>query len=167
MDKHFMKRLDVLTKAYEKLVNRTNERAEQDNGIFWRYKNAVLTARHAPLLWKYDLNPDTNPYLMERFGINTVLNAGAIKLDGKYLLIARVEGWDRKSFFAVAESDNGIDMFRFRDYPIVMPQTEEENTKVYDRGVVKHEEGWFYGFFCTKRRAPNAPPADQSSAIAQ
>lgn len=167
MDKHFLKRLDMLTKAYEKLVNRTNERVEEDNGIFWRYKNPVLTHRHAPLLWRYDLNADTNPYLMERFGINSVLNAGAIKLNGKYYLIARVEGTDRKSFFAVAESDNGIDHFTFWDYPVLMPQTAAEDTNIYDMRVVQHEDGWIYGLFCTERRDPKAPPADQSSAIAQ
>jgi 4-O-beta-D-mannosyl-D-glucose phosphorylase len=167
MDKNFLTRLEMLETSYEKLINRTNERVEEENGIYFRYKNPVLTARHTPLFWRYDLNAETNPFLMERFGINSVLNAGAIKLNGKYYLIARVEGTDRKSFFAVAESDNGIDGFRFWNYPVLMPQTEVEDTNIYDMRVVQHEDGWIYGLFCTERRDPNASPADQSSAIAQ
>jgi 4-O-beta-D-mannosyl-D-glucose phosphorylase len=167
MDKNFLMRLEMLEKAHEELVNRTNERAAEDNGIYCRYKNPVLTNRHAPLIWRYDLNAETNPFLMERIGINSVLNAGAIKLNGKYYLIARVEGTDRKSFFAVAESNNGIDGFRFWDYPVLMPQTEVEDTNIYDMRVVQHEDGWIYGLFCTERRDPQAPPADQSSAVAQ
>lgn len=167
MDKNFLKRLEMLKKSYEQLINRTNEKVEEENGIYSRYKNPVLTAQHAPLFWRYDLNAKTNPYLMERIGINSVLNAGAIRLNGKYHLIARVEGSDRKSFFAVAESDNGIDGFRFWDYPVLMPQTEVEDTNIYDMRVVQHEDGWIYGLFCTERRDPNAPPSDQSSAIAQ
>jgi 4-O-beta-D-mannosyl-D-glucose phosphorylase len=167
MDKNFLTRLDMLKKAHEKLVSRTNVRSEENNGVYCRYKNPVLTNRHAPLLWRYDLNAETNPYLMERIGINSVLNAGAIKLNGKYYLIARVEGTDRKSFFAVAESDNGIDGFRFWEYPVLMPETEVEDTNIYDMRVVQHEDGWIYGLFCTERRDPNAPPSDQSSAVAQ
>jgi 4-O-beta-D-mannosyl-D-glucose phosphorylase len=167
MNKKFLKRLEALEAAHEKLVCRVNEITEESNGIYHRYRYPVLTAQHTPLFWRYDLNPATNPYLMERFGINSVLNAGAIKLDGKYLLIARVEGWDRKSFFAVAESENGIDGFRFWDNPVVMPQTEEEDTNVYDMRVVQHEDGWIYGVFCTERRDPKALAGDQSSAIAQ
>src|SRR5690349_24038816 len=142
MDKNFLKRLEMLKTSHEKLINRTNEKVEEENGIYCRYKNPVLTANHTPLLWRYDLNADTNPYLMERFGINSVLNAGAIKLHGKYHLVARVEGVDRKSFFAVAESDNGIDGFRFHDYPVLLPQTENIDTNVYDMRVVQHEDGW-------------------------
>jgi 4-O-beta-D-mannosyl-D-glucose phosphorylase len=167
MDKNFLQRLDVLKEAHEKLVSRPNEKVDDNNGVYYRYKYPVLTARHAPLLWRYDLNESTNPYLMERFGINSVLNAGAIKWQGKYYLIARVEGADRKSFFAVAESDNGIDGFRFWDYPVLMPQTDTEDTNIYDMRIVQHEDGWMYGLFCTERRDPSAPPADQSSAIAQ
>lgn len=167
MDKNFLTRLDMLKKAHEKLVSRTNERSEENNGVYCRYRNPVLTSRHAPLLWRYDLNADTNPYLMERIGINSVLNAGAIKLNGKYYLVARVEGTDRKSFFAVAESNNGIDGFRFWEYPVLMPETEIEDTNVYDMRVVQHEDGWIYGLFCTERRDPNASPSDQSSAVAQ
>lgn len=167
MDKNYLTRLEMLKKSYEKLISRTNEKEEEENGIYCRYKNPVLTAGHAPLFWRYDLNAQTNPWLMERIGINSVLNAGAIRLNGKYYLIARVEGSDRKSFFAVAESDNGIDGFRFWDYPVLMPQTEVEDTNIYDMRVVQHEDGWIYGLFCTERRDPNAPPSDQSSAIAQ
>jgi 4-O-beta-D-mannosyl-D-glucose phosphorylase len=167
MDKNFLTRLDMLKKAHEKLVSRTNEKSEENNGVYCRYKNPVLTNRHAPLLWRYDLNADTNPYLMERIGINSVLNAGAIKLNGKYYLVARVEGTDRKSFFAVAESDNGIDGFRFWEYPVLMPETEVADTNIYDMRVVQHEDGWIYGLFCTERRDPNALPSDQSSAVAQ
>jgi 4-O-beta-D-mannosyl-D-glucose phosphorylase len=167
MDKNFLTRLDMLKKAHEKLVSRTNERSEENNGVYCRYKNPVLTNRHAPLLWRYDLNADTNPYLMERIGINSVLNAGAIKLNGKYYLVARVEGTDRKSFFAVAESDSGIDGFRFWEYPVLMPETEVADTNIYDMRVVQHEDGWIYGLFCTERRDPNALPSDQSSAVAQ
>jgi 4-O-beta-D-mannosyl-D-glucose phosphorylase len=167
MQHNFLKRMNMLESAYEKLIHRPNEPVADSNGIFNRYKYPVLTAQHAPFIWRYDLNEATNPYLMERFGINSVLNAGAIKLNGKYCLVARVEGADRKSFFAVAESDNGIDGFRFRDYPVLLPQTAIEDTNVYDMRVVQHEDGWIYGIFCTERRDPDAPPADQSSAIAQ
>jgi 4-O-beta-D-mannosyl-D-glucose phosphorylase len=167
MDKNFLKRLEMLEKSHEKLIDRTNEKGEEENGIYCRYKNPVLTAKHTPLFWRYDLHAETNPFLMERIGINSVLNAGAIKLNGKYYLIARVEGTDRKSFFAVAESATGIDGFRFWDYPVLMPETNVADTNMYDMRVVQHEDGWIYGLFCTERRDPNAPPADQSSAIAQ
>lgn len=167
MQNNFLQRMDMLETAYEKLVNRPNEPLEESNGVFERYKNPVLTAQHAPLFWRYDLDEKTNPHLMERFGINSVLNAGAIKLNGKYYVVARVEGVDRKSFFAVAESSTGIDGFRFWDYPVWMPQTADPDTNIYDMRVVQHEDGWVYGIFCTERRDPNAVPADQSSAIAQ
>ncbi len=167
MDKNFLMRLEMLEKAHEQLISRTNERSEEDNGIYCRYKNPVLTNRHAPLIWRYDLNAATNPFLMERIGINSVLNAAAIKLNGTYYLIARVEGTDRKSFFAVAESDNGTEGFRFWDYPVLMPETEVEDTNIYDMRVVQHEDGWIYGLFCTERRDPTALPSNQSSAVAQ
>ncbi|AEW00652.1 glycosidase [Niastella koreensis] len=167
MDKNFLQRLEMLETSHEKLINRANEKMEEENGIYCRFKNPVLTAKHAPLFWRYDLNAATNPFLMERIGINSVLNAGAIKLNGKYYLIARVEGTDRKSFFAVAESDTGVDRFRFWNYPVLMPETNVADTNIYDMRVVQHEDGWIYGLFCTERRDPNAPPADQSSAIAQ
>ena len=127
----------------------------------------MLTAGHVPLFWRYDLDPRRNPFLMERMGINAAFNAGAIEFDGKILVMARVEGWDRKSFFAVAESPNGIDNFRFWDYPVVMPETEDPDINVYDMRLVRHEDGWIYGIFCTERKDPNAPPGDLSSAVAQ
>jgi 4-O-beta-D-mannosyl-D-glucose phosphorylase len=167
MYKKFTKRLEQLESAYQKLVGEANEPLKESNGIYQRYKNPVLTAQHTPLFWRYDLNKDTNPYLMERFGINAVLNAGAIKFNDKYVLVARVEGADRKSFFAVAESDNGIDNFKFWDYPISMPETADPDTNVYDMRLVQHEDGWIYGLFCTERRDHNAKPGDQSAAIAQ
>ncbi|TMI73195.1 MAG: glycosidase [Bacteroidetes bacterium] len=163
----FYERLTVLEKEYESLLHMPNQKNEAGNGIVDRYKNPVLTAGHAPLFWKYDLNAATNPFLMQRFGINAVLNPGAIKWNDKYLLIARIEAVDRKSFFAVAESPNGIDNFRFWDYPVTMPETGEPDTNIYDMRVVLHEDGWIYGLFCTERRDPSAASADQAAAIAQ
>ncbi|MEP6682272.1 MAG: glycosidase, partial [Parafilimonas sp.] len=137
------------------------------NGIINRYRFPVLTAEHAPLFWRYDFNADANPFLMERFGINAVLNAGAIKWNNKYLLMPRVEGNDRKSFFAIAESDNGIDNFKFWDYPVIIPETEKPDTNIYDMRLVQHDDGWIYGLFCTERKDPSAAFGDQSAAIAQ
>lgn len=162
----FNERLNALKAEHENLITLKNEIDGLGNGIFNRYKNPVVTGAHTPLFWKYDLNPQTNPYLMERMGINCVLNPGAIELDGKILLIVRVEGIDRKSFFAIAESENGIDGFKFWDYPIVMPETEDPDTNVYDMRIVKHEDGWLYGTFCTERKDPKAPNGDTSSAVA-
>ena len=167
MPTNFEKRLKSLSSAHAELVSRRNVREEESNGVFHRYKFPVLTAEHAPLFWRYDLNKASNPYLMERFGINAVFNSGAIKVGAKYLLVARVEGQDRKSFFAVAESNNGIDNFNFWDYPLNLPQTEIPDTNVYDMRLVQHEDGWIYGLFCTERKDPNAGPDDHSSAIAQ
>jgi 4-O-beta-D-mannosyl-D-glucose phosphorylase len=166
MTQIFEKRLTQLKEAYHQLINRPNEKVGLGNGVFDRYKNAVLTAAHAPLNWRYDLNPETNPYLMERFGINAAFNAAAIKFNGKYLMVARVEGADRKSFFAVAESADGINNFTFWDYPIDMPETNEPDTNVYDMRLTAHADGWIYGLFCTERRDPQAPPHDQSMAVA-
>ena len=162
----FSKRLSQLEHSYKQLTTRPNKKQELSNGIFDRYEYPVLTAAHAPVFWRYDLNPQTNPYLMERFGINAAFNAGAIKWGNKYLLVARVEGLDRKSFFAVAESPNGIDNFTFWDYPIYMPETDDPDTNVYDMRLTEHEDGWVYGLFCTERRDPDAPEFDQSMAIA-
>lgn len=162
-----MKRLEELNAEHQALMARKNIPSLRSNGIFNRYKFPVLTAAHTPLSWRYDLNPESNPFLMERFGINAVLNAGAIKYNGKYLLVARVEGNDRKSFFAVAESSNGIDGFKFWDQPVVMPETGIPDTNTYDMRLVQHEDGWIYGLFCTERKDPAAAPGDQSSAIAQ
>ncbi|MGZ3851450.1 MAG: glycoside hydrolase family 130 protein [Flavisolibacter sp.] len=167
MNTEFEKRLRQLTKVHEELVHRRNLKEKLGNGVYERYHNPVLTAAHAPLFWRYDLNPRTNPYLMERFGINATFNSGAIKLNERYYLVARVEGADRKSFFAIAESDNGIDGFQFWKYPVDLPSTATPDTNVYDMRLVQHEDGWIYGLFCTERRDPTAPAGDQSSAIAQ
>src|SRR5688500_861039 len=167
MHKKFIVRLKELELAHQKLLSQSNEPLKESNGVYQRYKNPVLTAKHTPLFWRYDLNEDANPYLMERFGINAVLNAGAIKFNGKYVVVARVEGVDRKSFFAIAESKNGIDNFRFWDYPVLMPETENPDTNIYDMRLVQHEDGWIYGLFCTERRDPDAKPGDESAAIAQ
>ncbi|OLY94722.1 glycoside hydrolase family 130 protein [Cnuella takakiae] len=163
----FQERLEALQQAHKTLLARTNKKQPLGNGIVDRYLYPVLTAAHTPLFWRYDLNPATNPHLMERFGINAVFNAGAIKFNGKYVLVARVEGADRKSFFAVAESEHGVDGFRFWDHPITMPETNEPDTNVYDMRLTQHEDGWIYGLFCTERRDPSAPDGDQSAAIAQ
>lgn len=163
----FQQRLEQLEKTYLDLIARENEKQPLGNGIYDRYVNPVLTGQHAPLFWRYDLNPETNPFLMERFGINAAFNAGAIKLDGRYLLVARVEGMDRKSFFAVAESPNGVDNFQFWDRPITMPETDIPDGNVYDMRLVQHEDGWIYGLFCTERKDPTARKGDESSAVAQ
>lgn len=166
MNNAFTDRLSQIRDDYETLIARKNIKAGRDNGVYCRYLNPVLTEEHIPYFWRYDLNPATNPMLLERIGFNAVFNAGAIKLNGKYILMARVEGVDRKSFFAIAESDNGVDNFRFRDYPIVLPETDNPDVNVYDMRLVAHEDGWIYGFFCSERKDPNAPPHDQSSAVA-
>lgn len=166
MNTSFSSRFDKLTEDYEKLITRRNKIIEPGNGIINRFEFPVLTAAHIPLFWRYDLNPADNPLLLERIGMNATFNSGAIKHNGKYLLIARVEGYDRKSFFAVAESPNGIDNFRFRDYPVIMPETDDPDTNVYDMRLARHEDGWIYGTFCTERKDPNAPKHDLSSAVA-
>ena len=159
-------RLHILTKEYDELISRENEKILPGNGVFERYKYPILTADHPPLEWRYDFNPETNPYLMERFGINAVFNAGAIKFNGKYLIMARVEGHDRKSFFAIAESPNGIENFRFWEYPVQLPDLYPEETNVYDMRLTKHEDGWIYGIFCSESKDPDAPAGDLTSAIA-
>lgn len=163
----FDSRVRHLLQTHSGLVTHSNLKAEGDNGIFARYVNPVLTAAHTPIFWRYDLNYETNPHLLERLGINATFNAGAMEFSDKIVLAVRVEGADRKSFFAIAESENGIDGFRFRDYPILMPETEAPDTNVYDMRLVRHEDGWIYGLFCTERRDPNAAPGDLSAAIAQ
>jgi len=167
MHKKFIKRLEQLESAHQKLLSGANEPVKESNGVYQRYKNPVLTAKHTPLFWRFDLNEDTNPYLMERFGINAVLNPGAIKWNDKFILVARVEASNRKSFFAVAESSNGIDNFRFWDHPITMPETDNPDANTYDIRLIQHEDGWIYGLFCTERRDTAAPASDQTSAIAQ
>ncbi|MDQ0060419.1 glycoside hydrolase family 130 protein [Paenibacillus harenae] len=164
---NFEQRKQLLTERFEALVGRKNSPIELGNGIFERYEHPVLTAEHAPLHWKYDFNPETNPYFMERIGVNCVFNPGAISLNGKFYLVARVEGNDRKSFFAIAESDSGVDGFRFWDHPILLPETSDPDVNVYDMRLVQHEDGWIYGLFCTERKDPSAPRGDLSSAVAQ
>ena len=166
MNSIFDNRLHILSEEYETLVTTKNRKILPGNGIFERYKYPMLTAAHAPLEWRYDLNPETNPYMMERFGINAVFNAGAIKLNGKYLIMARVEGYDRKSFFAIAESPNGVDNFRFWEYPVQLPDLYPEETNVYDMRLTQHEDGWIYGTFCSESKDPTAPAGDLSSAVA-
>ena len=167
MNEHFFTRLENLESLHQQVLQRINEPSKESNGVYQRYRYPVLTAQHTPLFWRYDLNYKTNPFLIERFGINAVLNAGAIKWNGKYILMPRVEGLDRKSFFAIAESPNGIDHFKFWDYPVVMPETEVPDTNIYDIRLVQHEDGWVYGLFCTERKDPDALPGDESAAIAQ
>lgn len=167
MNTSFQSRVKELKKSHNELISRPNEKLPLGNGVIDRYRYPVLTAQHAPLFWRYDFNPETNPFLLERFGINAAFNAGAIKLNGKYLMVARVEGNDRKSFFAVAESPNGVDNFKFWDRPITLPETENPDVNVYDMRIVEHEDGWIYGLFCTERKDPEARPGDESLAVAQ
>ena len=150
---------------YEELITRRNVVSDTYNGIYDRYENPVLTAAHAPVIWRYDMNPATNPHFMERLGINAVLNSGAIFLNGKYYLVARVEGNDRKSFFAVAESDSPVDNFRFWDFPVRLPDTEPDETNVYDMRLTQHEDGWIYGVFCSESKDKTS--SDLSAATAQ
>ncbi len=154
--------------AQERLIKRKNEPVKEGNGIFIRYKYPAVTAAHAPIHWRYDLDFGTNPNLLERIGVNAAFNVGAVEHQGSVLLFVRVEGADRKSFFVVAESKNGVDNFRFWDYPITIPELPgNPDTNVYDMRVTKHEDGWFYGIFCTERKDPEAPKGDLSSAVAQ
>lgn len=158
---------NALVKAHRELIEKKNEPAEAGNGVYKRFKNPVVTAAHIPLHWRYDLNAETNPHGMERIGFNAAFNAGATKWNDKYIMCVRVEGVDRKSFFAIAESPNGIDNFEFWDKPVVIPQIEgNPDTNVYDMRLVQHEDGYVYGIFCTERKDPNAPKGDTSSAIA-
>ncbi len=161
----FKERQECELAKQETLLNRKNRKSDEYNGIYDRWVYPVLTREHTPLLWRYDLNPETNPNFMERLGINAVLNAGAIELNGKFYLVARVEGNDRKSFFAVAESDTGVDHFTFWDYPVQLPDTEPQETNVYDMRLTKHEDGWIYGVFCSESKDAQNP--DLSAAIAQ
>lgn len=154
----------VELEKYNRLIQQKNRKSTFYNGIFDRYENPVLTREHIPLTWKYDLNPETNPYFMERLGVNAVMNSGAIELNGKFYLVARIEGNDRKSFFGVAESDNGIDGFRFWDYPILLPDTCKEETNVYDMRLTKHEDGYIYGVFCSESKDTSVN--DLSAAVA-
>ncbi len=164
MNDIFNSRKEMVMARYEELVTRKNHPME-GNGVITRYENPVVTAEMVPPFWKYDFNPATNPYFMERNGVNATLNAGAIKWQGKYILVVRVEGNDRKSFFAVAESPNGVDNFRFWDHPITMPDTEDVGTNVYDMRLTNHEDGWIYGLFCVERH-DDSQPNDLSAATA-
>ena len=167
MDKmDFKYRLNEINKNYEQLISIKNTPLLPGNGIFLRYKNPVLTAAHTPPFWRYDLIPKTNPFLMERIGINAVMNSAAIKWNGKYILMARMEGADRKSFFAIAESPNGIDNFRFWDYPVIIPETDDPATNVYDMRLTLHEDGWVYGIFCVEKFDETAEEGDLSKAKA-
>lgn len=154
----------VELEKYNRLIERKNVKADSYNGIYDRYQYPVLTREHIPLHWRYDLNPETNPYFMERLGVNAVMNSGAIELNGKYYLVARIEGNDRKSFFGVAQSDNGIDGFKFWDYPILLPDTCPEETNVYDMRLTKHEDGYIYGVFCSESKDTSVN--DLSAAVA-
>jgi 4-O-beta-D-mannosyl-D-glucose phosphorylase len=163
---HFEVRLKALLQDHEALIRKKNTPTAASNGIYQRWQNPILTADHTPVFWRYDLNAATNPFLMERLGVNATFNSGAIYRDGKYLLVVRVEGHDRKSFFAVAESTTGVDGFRFWDYPITMPETEHPDTNVYDMRLTEHEDGYIYGLFCTERKDLTRPD-DTSAAEAQ
>ncbi len=160
----FNERKQFVLNRYEELITRKNTPIE-GNGIYCRYENPVITADMVPPMWRYDFNPATNPYFEERIGVNATLNSGAIKMGDKYVLVVRVEGMDRKSFFAVAESPNGVDNFRFWSRPVTLPDTEEIGTNVYDMRLTRHQDGWIYGLFCVERRDP-AHPNDLSAATA-
>ncbi len=162
MSQFFEDSLAKLRKEHDALIRRKNTKTSS-NGVWTRYAYPVVTAGHTPLFWRYDLNPATNPRLLERFGINSAFNSGAIKLGGKYILVVRVEGSDRKSFFAVAESDNGVDNFRFWPHPVTIPG--ETATNVYDMRLTAHEDGWVYGVFCAERH-DDSMPGDLSAATA-
>lgn len=163
----FNKRYAQIRLDHVALLEKENNSIFSTNGIYNRYENPILTRDHIPLTWRFDMNPETNPFFMERIGFNAVFNAGAIKIGGKYLLLCRVEGNDRKSFFAVAESENGIDSFKFWEQPISIPQTVKWDTNVYDMRLTQHDDGWIYGVFCTERKDPTAPEGDTSTAMAE
>lgn len=160
----FKEQLEKQMARYEEVIRKKNKKTDFYNGIYDRWENPVLTRDHIPLTWKYDMNPETNPYFMERLGVNAVFNAGAIYLDGKYYLVARIEGNDRKSFFGVAVSDNGVDGFRFMDYPILLEDTCPDETNVYDMRLTKHEDGYIYGVFCSESKDRDSN--DLSAAVA-
>ncbi|MFA9396705.1 MAG: glycosidase [Clostridiaceae bacterium] len=157
-----------VAKKQEKLLTRKNSVKESFyNGIYDKYEHPVITRNHIPVSWRFDLDEETNPYFMERLGVNATLNAGAIFYENEYYLVVRVEGLDRKSFFALAKSPNGIDNFRFIDRPIVWEDIDEEETNIYDMRLVKHEDGWIYGIYCSESKDKSAPRGDTSSAIAK
>lgn len=159
-------RLAELQKAYKGLSERKNKKETLSNGVFERYIHPILTKAHIPLEWRYDLNLESNPFMMERIGVNAVFNSGAIKWNDKYVLVVRVEGYDRKSYFAIAESDNGVDNFKFWKHPITIPQTNDPDINVYDMRLTQHEDGWVYGIFCTERKDPESAMSDTTMAVA-
>ncbi len=165
--KAFDEKLIELKKSHEELITKKNEKVSEYNGIYEKYKFPILTNQHAPLSWRFDFNHETNPMLLQRIGINAAFNAGAIMFNGKFCMVVRVEGWDRKSFFAVAESPDGINEWRFWEYPITLPVVDKRETNVYDMRLTLHEDGWIYGIFCSEQKDPNAPAGDLSSAIAK
>ena len=153
----YQEKINKIKAHHEELLSRPNKMVEWGNGIYDRYENPILTAEHTPLEWRYDFNEQDNPYLMQRIMMNATLNSGAIKLNGKYCLVVRVEGADRKSFFAVAESPNGIDNFRFWEEPVTMPEDVVPATNIYDMRLTQHEDGWIYGLFCVERHDDSQP----------
>ncbi len=159
-------KIRALLNDHNKLIERENKPTSNTNGWYQRYTEPILTGEHSPIHWRYDLNELTNPLLMERIGMNAAMNSGAIKWNDKYVLIVRMEGADRKSFFAIAESPNGVDNFIFWDYPVTIPETEDIATNMYDMRLIQHEDGWIYGVFCAERRDPKADENDLSSAVA-
>ncbi len=163
--KEFNSKVKKLFAEHKKLITKKNKKQAKGNGVYDRYVNPILTAEHTPIHWRYDLDQSANPFLMERIGVNAAFNSGAMIFNGKIVLAVRVEGADRKSFFAIAESKNGIDNFKFWDYPITMPETENPDTNVYDIRLVEHEDGWIYGLFCSERH-DDSKPDDTSAATA-
>lgn len=167
MNTSFIERRNLLIEQHRRVVTMPNEvDASWTNGVWQRYINPVVTAEHVPVHWRYDLDPERNPYLLERLGINGVCNSGAILFEDRFYLVTRTEGYDRKSFFALACSENGIDNFHFVGQPLVIPETDQRDTNMYDMRLISHEDGWIYGIFCAERRDPEAGPCDQSSAVA-
>jgi len=162
----FDKKLEDLRTAHEELLNLKNERLPESHGLYHRYRNPVIVPEHIPLEWRFDLNRQTNPFLLQRIGVNAVFNSGAIYHDGRHCLAARVEGWDRKSYFAIAESRSPVDGFRFRKRPITLPPNDPPEVNVYDMRLVEHEDGYIYGIYCAERKDPAAPPGDTSMATA-
>lgn len=167
IDQEFQKKIDLLRADFEVLLSRKNVKLKSEHNLYNRYQFPIITPAHIPLEWRFDFNPDKNPHLLQRLGVNATFNSGAIKMGNKYILAVRVEGWDRKSFFAIAESPNGIDNFKFWEYPISIPQTSIPDVNVYDMRLTKHEDGWIYGVFCTERKDPDSPEGDTSAATAE
>ena len=166
VNESFKKNCERKIAEYNALIEQKNEKSDFYNGIYERYKNPVLTRDHAPLIWRYDFNPKANPFFMERLGINAIFNSGALYKNDKFYLVARVEGADRKSFFAVAESESGVDGFKFWDYPVVLPDSEKDETNVYDMRLTEHEDGWIYGVFCSESKDKTNPDLSAATAAA-